>query len=199
MFSAGESDGGRSSESAEEDNKSYSAGVRGWHSGSENTEERRNANVCFDVCVGWSGLLFRTRAGMVNTQGFSNRRLWSQRCREMMLMSQMCQKAKGHRHMTEHQIQTDDFKKKMYIMTTYKWKNFFNFLTIKETERVILPGSNYQVIPLSLVWRVEMILTVNTAETQKAIFHWKWKIIKVLLPRKQEAYFSSWWLYSVCV
>lgn len=44
--------------------------------------------------VGWSGLLFRTQAGMVNIGGFSNQRLWSQPCWEMVLMTQWCQNTK---------------------------------------------------------------------------------------------------------
>lgn len=40
------------------------------------------------MCVGWSGLLFRTQhAGMVN---ITNRRLWSQPCWKMLLMTQWC-------------------------------------------------------------------------------------------------------------
>ncbi len=46
------------------------------------------------MLVGWSGLLFRTQAGMVNIGGFSNQRLWSQPCWEMMLMTQWCQNNK---------------------------------------------------------------------------------------------------------
>lgn len=91
-FCINKSDRGRSSEAGEKEKvtdgeRAGTVRVRD----RERMGERAKHPLMF---VGWSGLLFRTQAGMVNIGGFSNQRLWSQPCCEMMLMTQWCQNTK---------------------------------------------------------------------------------------------------------